>query len=88
MANNQSGDSKRSGGPEHGGKGNFSNDPQRAADAGKKGGQQSQSTTHKDISQKDSAGSQRGGSGSFANDPQKASEAGRKGGEHSHGGSK
>lgn len=50
--------------------GNFSNDKEKASEAGKKGGQSSSGT----------------GSGNFAKDREKASEAGRKGGQHSHGG--
>lgn len=84
---NQSNDSKQSSGSERGGKGTFADNPQRASEAGRKGGQQSQSTGDKHSTQKDSGSSQRGGSGNFANDPQKASEAGRKGGAHSQGGS-
>ena len=76
MASNQSGDSKQSGG----------SDPQRTSDANKKGGQQSQGTSHTGTQQQ-SGGTQRGGSGNFADDPQRASDMGRKGGEHSHGGS-
>ena len=93
MANsNQSGDSNKSSGSERGGSGNFSNDPQRASEQGKKGGQQSQGTTHQGGahqggSQKEPGESQRGGSGNFADDKEKASEAGRKGGQHSQGGS-
>jgi uncharacterized protein len=44
--------------------GNFKNDPQRASEAGRKGGQ---------------AGGQASG-GNFKNDPERAAEAGRKGG--------
>ena len=67
------------------------NDPERAIDAGRKGGQQShQGSGQSDKSQQggsgNSGGQQRGGSGNFANDPERASEAGRKGGEHSKGG--
>lgn len=52
--------------------GNFKNDPQRAAEAGRKGGQQSQSGG--------SDGGQQG-DGNFANDRERAAEAGRKGGQ-------
>jgi general stress protein YciG len=86
MASNQGGDSKQPGGSERGGSGNFANDPQRASEAGKKGGQHSQGGSAEDSTEK-SGGSQRGGSGNFANDPERASEAGRKGGESSHRGS-
>jgi general stress protein YciG len=58
-----------------GGSGNFANDPQRASDAGKKGGQ------HSHGSQQQSGNPQQQG-GNFADDPQRASEAGRKGGQH------
>ncbi|MCP3398929.1 MULTISPECIES: general stress protein [unclassified Bradyrhizobium] len=69
---------------QRGGSGNFANDPQRASEAGKKGGEhrsgQGQQT------QGGSKPSQQGGSstdnpGNFANDREKASEAGRKGGQ-------
>lgn len=55
--------------------GNFSNDRQKASDAGRKGGQASGSNN---------AGGK--GSSSFANDRQKASDAGKKGGKNSGGG--
>jgi hypothetical protein len=83
---------------ERGGSGNFANDPQKASEAGRKGGQHShqggsQSKTgpsEKSGGQEEQAdesgGAQQGGSRTFANDPEKASEAGRKGGQHSHGG--
>lgn len=76
---------------QRGGSGNFANDPGKASEAGRKGGQQSQhGPGQSDKSQQSGSGSssgqQRGGSGNFANDPEKASEAGRKGGEHSRGG--
>ena len=87
MANEQN-DSKPTGGSEGTGKGNFANDPQRASEAGKKGGQQSHQGNSKEKSGQQSGGSsQSGGSGNFADDPERASEAGRKGGQHSHGGS-
>jgi general stress protein YciG len=57
--------------------GNFSGDREKAAEAGKKGGQHSQAGS--DSTSKD---------GNFATDREKASEAGKKGGEHSHGGNK
>lgn len=74
-----------------GGSGNFADDPERASEAGRKGGQHSHQGSHEsDRSEKggseSSGGQQRGGSGNFANDPERASEAGRKGGEHSRGG--
>lgn len=66
---------------ERGGAGNFANDPQRASEAGRKGGKQSHG---KQQSQSGgSHGQQQGGSGNFANDPQRASEAGRQGGQKS-----
>jgi uncharacterized protein len=76
---------------QRGGSGNFANDPERASEAGRKGGQQShQSSGEADKSQQGgsgrSGGQQGGGSGNFANDRERASEAGRKGGEHSKGG--
>lgn len=64
---------------ERGGSGNFANDPKRASEAGKKGGE------HSHGGQQHAGGSSRqqhGGSGNFANDPKRASEAGRKGGQH------
>jgi general stress protein YciG len=60
-----------------GGSGNFANDPQRASDAGKKGGQHSHGSQ-----QQQSGNPQQQGGGNFADDPQRASEAGRKGGQH------
>ena len=78
---------------QRGGSGNFADDPERASEAGRKGGEQShQGSGQSSPSQQggpgsgSSGGQQRGGSGNFANDPERASEAGRKGGEHSHGG--
>jgi len=59
--------------------GNFANDPERAREAGRKGGEQSHGSGR-------SGSSQGGKGGNFAQDKQKASDAGRKGGEHSHGG--
>ncbi|MBX6746291.1 MAG: general stress protein [Acetobacteraceae bacterium] len=50
--------------------GNFANDRQKAAEAGRMGGQHQGKETNP---------------GNFANDRQKAAEAGRKGGQHSHG---
>jgi hypothetical protein len=79
-----------------GGSGNFQNDREKAAEAGRKGGQHSHQGTpnqesgdrakHGGHGGSEGSGGQRGGSGNFANDPDKAGEAGRKGGEHSHGG--
>jgi general stress protein YciG len=78
---------KQSGGSERGGSGNFANDPQRASEAGKKGGEASHGggSQQQGDSQSQSGGS-RGGSGNFANDPEKASEAGKNGGGNSRGG--
>lgn len=59
--------------------GNFANDPAKASEAGKKGGQ---------SSGQGSGGSGKGSGGNFANDPQKASEAGKKGGQSSGGGNR
>jgi general stress protein YciG len=67
--------------------GNFANDPARASEAGKKGGEHSHGG-HSQTSQSGSHSGQQGGSGNFANDPARASEAGKKGGEASHGGRK
>jgi uncharacterized protein len=77
-----------------GGSGNFKNDREKASDAGRKGGQQSQQGSSKDPSKPQTGGTddnpaqQTSGSGSFANDPAKARDAGRKGGQHSQGDSK
>jgi general stress protein YciG len=82
-------------GTQRGGSGNFANDPERASEAGKKGGEHShsgsqQSGSHQGGSQQGGSqgesGGSRGGQGSFANDPKKASDAGKKGGESSRGG--
>ena len=56
---------------EHGNSGNFAENPERAAEAGRKGCQ---------------AQSAENNPGNFANDREKASEAGKKGGENSHDG--
>jgi uncharacterized protein len=83
---NMAGKDKQQGGGE-----NFANNPEKASEAGKKGGQHQQKGTGGGTHQSqqdnhsDAGGQQRGGSGNFANDPDRASEAGRKGGEHSHG---
>ncbi len=83
---------------ERGGSGNFANDPQKASEAGRKGGQHSHQEGGSQANDKSNAvggqdeqsdtsgGQQQGGSSNFANDPEKASEAGRKGGQQSHGG--
>lgn len=63
----------------------FSQDPELASEAGKKGGENShggqQQASGSSRGQQDGGGSDRGGSGNFANDREKASEAGRKGGQ-------
>jgi general stress protein YciG len=63
----------------------FSQDPELASEAGKKGGENSQGgqqqASGSGRGQQDGGGSERGGSGNFANDREKASEAGRKGGQ-------
>jgi uncharacterized protein len=75
---------------QQGGGENFANNPDKASEAGKKGGQHQEKGSgggsHQSQQDNDSnaGGQQRGGSGNFANDPERASEAGRKGGEHSH----
>jgi general stress protein YciG len=76
---------ENTGGSQRGGSGNFGKDPEKAWEAGKKGGEQSQGGSQKE-SDTGTDQSQRGGSGNFANNPERASEAGRKGGEHSQGG--
>ena len=63
---------------QRGGSGNFANDPQRASDAGKKGGEHSHGGQQ---SQSSGSKGQQGGSGNFADDPKRASAAGRKGGQ-------
>jgi general stress protein YciG len=74
--------------------GTFASNPEKASEAGKKGGQHSHSGSQQQSgSGKAQQGgsdkaeeSQRGGSANFANDREKASEAGKKGGKNSHGG--
>ena len=85
MASNKQTDDSRDTSSQQGGSGNFANDPQRASEAGKKGGQHSHGGSQHQSEGSKPGESQRGGSSNFANDPEKASEAGRKGGEHSHG---
>ena len=64
---------------ERGGSGNFANDPKRASEAGKKGGEPSHGGQQH---QGDGSEGQQGNNpGNFANDREKASEAGRKGGQ-------
>ncbi|MDB5360221.1 MAG: hypothetical protein JWO51_1518 [Rhodospirillales bacterium] len=74
MAGNQQGS-----GSHRGGSGNFADDPQRASEAGKKGGERShggQASGHQPASTQQGSGK----SGNFADDRAKASEAGKKGG--------
>jgi len=61
-----------------GGAGNFANDPKRAAEAGRKGGQRSHSNQHSQAG--DDSKRQQGG-GTFADDAKRASKAGKKGGQ-------
>ena len=56
--------------------GNFANDPERAAEAGRKGGEHSHGGQTPGGHQ---------GRGNFAEDRERESEAGREGGEHSRG---
>lgn len=75
MAGNQQGS-----GPNRGGSGNFADDPQRASEAGRKGGEHShgkQASGHQPASNQQGNGS----SGGFADNHSKASEAGKKGGQ-------
>ena len=60
---------------QRGGSGNFANDPEKAREAGKKGGE------HGHGQQRQGGGSHGQRRGNFANDPEKAKEAGRKGGQ-------
>jgi uncharacterized protein len=78
-----------------GGAGNFPKDREKSNEPGRKGGQQSDQSSHGSADQSKNrsqegghggAGGQQRGSGSFANDPDKKSEAGRKSGESSQGG--
>jgi general stress protein YciG len=64
--------------------GNFANDPQKASEAGEKGGRSAQQSgnAHELTSEERSEGGSNSG-GNFANDPQRASEAGMKGGSNS-----
>ncbi|KXV65937.1 con-10 family general stress protein [Gluconobacter oxydans] len=64
--------------------GNFSQDRERASEAGRKGGEHSHGGhSTKETSKSSSSGGEHSARG-FAKDPQKASEAGRKGGQASH----
>lgn len=62
-----------------GGKGNFSEDREKASQAGKKGGEHSHGGQHEQSSH---TGDKQQGAGNFADDPKRASEAGKKGGQH------
>lgn len=66
--------------------GNFANNPQRAAEAGRKGGQMSAGNFANNPQRAAEAGRKGGqaSSGNFANNPERAAEAGRKGGQNSH----
>lgn len=80
-------------GSERGGSGNFANDPQRASEAGKKGGERSHrgsqlSGSHEGVSQQGGSqgeGGSRGGHGGSAHDRANASEAGKMDEEQSSG---
>ncbi len=63
------------------GSGNFANDPERASEAGRKGGKKSRGG-----SQNKTSGVNHGTTGNFVEDADQASESGRKSGQHSHGG--
>ena len=67
--------------------GNFANNPSRAAEAGRKGGQMSAGNFANNPERAAEAGRKGGqaSSGNFANNPERAAEAGRKGGQNSHG---
>ncbi|WP_246376242.1 con-10 family general stress protein [Gluconacetobacter aggeris] len=73
-------DSRGGGGAGHN-PGNFAQDHERAAEAGRKGGQHSHGGTAAHGS-----GNPEHKGGNFADDPERAAEAGRKGGQYSHGG--
>jgi general stress protein YciG len=85
MTSKKQSDDSRETSSQQGGSRNFANDPQRASEAGKKGGQHSHSGSQHQAEDSKSGGSQHGGSSDVANDREKASEAGKKGAEHSHG---
>jgi general stress protein YciG len=75
MASNQQG-----AGSNRGGSGNVASDPQRASEAGKKGGEHShgnQASGHQPASTQQGNGS----SGGFSENRGKAADAGRKGGQ-------
>jgi general stress protein YciG len=67
--------------------GNFANDPERASEAGQKGGEHSHGGGRQSNDASPSSGGGQGNSrgGNFANDKEKASEAGKKGGQKSGG---
>ncbi|WP_414637897.1 general stress protein [Aliidongia sp.] len=69
-------------GTNRGGSGKFADDPQRASEAGRKGGEHShgghsQASSHQPSSPQQGSGKP---SGNVADDREKASEAGKKGG--------
>ena len=67
--------------------GNFANNPQRAAEAGRIGGQKSSGNFANNPQRAAEAGRVGGqkSSGNFANNPERAAAAGRVGGQNSHG---
>jgi general stress protein YciG len=69
----------------NGNPGNFSNDREKASEAGRKGGQASGGNKGGQASTSNKSGSGSQGGGNFANDREKASEAGKKGGKSTGG---
>lgn len=69
-----------------GGQGNFAEDRERAAEAGRKGGEHSHGQERSPGQPGQSASGHDNRGSNFRDNPEKASEAGRKGGAHSHGG--
>ena len=63
-----------------GGSGNFANDPQRASEAGKKGGEHSHGGAQRQGESQRESGGSRGGSGDIVSDRENSSEAAKKGG--------
>ncbi len=79
MANNERDNDQR------GGSGNFASDPQRASEAGRKGGQHNaQQGGPSQGGQQSQTGADQGqqGGGNFSQNPERAAEAGRKGGQN------
>ena len=64
----------------------FSQDPELASEAGRKGGENSHGNRSTQQGQDNQDDRQQGSGGNFSQDREKASEAGRKGGEASGGG--